>query len=158
MAEWFSANAAEAGKHSTILTVLFFILAVGAGIIAETIGARFEYHICDRAGKRNHENFSAVWNKYLTLKFEHDPIGQTYLKYLHLHLKFELNFSVAVLMFACAVGTMHFQHADWTVDWPFYVSCLVVAAALLWESVASSNNLHTVRKQLVDKYQPLTRQ
>ena len=152
MLDWLSENAETVGKHSTVLTVFFFILAVGGGILAETIGARFEYHICDWRANKSCDNFSDVWNKYLTLKFEHDPIGQKYLRYLHLHLKFELNFAAAVLLVAISVGFMDWNFKDTSVHWLFYTVCGVGAAALLWESVSSSINLHNVRKQLVEKY------
>ena len=149
---WITSQLDDAKKQSTVATVMFFILAVGGGIIAETLGARFEYHVCDSRAKKKHKEFSDIWNKYLRLKFDKDPIGQSYLRYLHLHLKFELNFACALMVLAASILILDWRHADLTVHWALYVSLIVSAILLLLESISSAMNLHAVRQELVNEY------
>ena len=149
---WTTKAAGIAGTHSTLATVFFFIATVGGGLIAETFGARFEYHICDWRGKTKCPDFIANWNKYLTLTFEKDPIGQKYLRYLHLHLKFELNFGCSIILLAFAIALLDCQFADVSFGLPLYTVMTVCGALLLWEAISTSINLNSVRKQLVDSY------
>ena len=149
---WATTTGKIIGEHSTLTTVFFFIFTVGGGLIAETFGARFEYHICDWRGRANCSEFSSNWNKYLTLKFENDPIGQKYLRYLHLHLKFELNFGCAILLLAFGIATLDCRYTDVSFGWPLYAVMCASAFLLLWEAISTSINLNNVRKQLVNTY------
>lgn len=90
---------ADTKRLETGLAVFFIALACGE--IVEDFGSRIESRFDDRL-KEKCDHFKADWYDYLSLSFEHDPVGRGYIRSLVIRLKFE--FGLALGLCGCALG------------------------------------------------------
>ena len=129
-----------------------FTLVVAGGVFAESLGSWFEDLVSTRCLKKKYTDYESVWNQYLTLAFEHDPVGQKYIRYLILHLKFELNMGTALFLGTVSLGWLDRCDAAFNIPCAIYTATILLAAFLFYDSCSTAKLLHKVRSQLVEKY------
>jgi hypothetical protein len=134
-------------KYPGAATVVFSLVVLTAGLIAEEVGARLETHfdkcVSKCAGFEHHE---ADWFKYLRLAFDREPVGHRYLRSLVLRLKFELGIVAATVPFV--VGMLFIEIATvWRLA-TVAISCLVTGY-LYFEAKCSNKTLSELRREML---------
>jgi hypothetical protein len=139
-----------------LLAVLMLLLAsLTVGFIIEALGGWAEVLLDKQMVKRFPEHLNE-WRHYLTLAYKSDaePIGQSYLREVLLHLKFELSLGIAAVL---ALGGSIPLGIQSNVGCPWMVLVvggqLALAAYLLfYEAPASAKILHDTRHDLLEAY------
>ena len=140
-------------EHSAIAATSVVLLALAVGIILEGIGARIEL-VWDRQIEARHGYDKNEWSHYLMLVLDPEPIGQRYLRTITLALKFELTFSVALLVMIPGVLWLQTVAEPWTVLGllTILILLLLTSTYLLYESRTSAGVLAKVRHDLVTHF------
>lgn len=128
--------------------VLLFLAALLVGLILEAVGALIETGIFDKRlpKEKGYESHDEDWYLYLRLAFKVEPVGNHYLKTLVLHLKFELDGALGLLVAAPGLLPIEFPF------WPKVIgisATVALAMYMLWESQNSHRALSKVRHELL---------
>ena len=87
------------GNHPNFSAFLLVTCAIAAGLIIENFGSCLEKEIDQRLERDNPKHMSDWW-AYLSVTFEKEPIGQSYLRTILLRLKFELSMFFSLIIFS----------------------------------------------------------
>jgi len=134
------------------LSIVVLILSwIAFGFIVESTGSYIEAYVIDR-WRPDRVELAKIWAKYLALSWEHEPVGQRYLRRLLITFKFELNmltatlFSIIGVVALWARDILHCEAASWTL-----LGLASFAALLFFWSYQSSVVLAKVRKILTNR-------
>lgn len=123
----------------------------------ENFGSWIEVQCYDRRQKKIHKDYKLIWDQYLQLSFENEPIGQRYLRNVLFRMKFELSMAVALLFMVggfCIYDSVYaiLLH-PLVIIFAIYIIPIGLAIYLIFvEGWSGSKILHDTRKLLVDKY------
>jgi hypothetical protein len=136
-------------QNAGLSSLALLLIAMTAGHVIEDLGSRIEAHFWDACLKRRNKRFIQEWKDYLRLAFEHEPVGQHYLKTILLRFKFETNLAVSLI-----VSLLGMISYGVVVGGPGYCVCSgilfpLLAAYLLYESKTSCKVLADIRHQLL---------
>lgn len=85
-------------SHSTLAAVLGFLVSIGFGLLVQELGSAFEALVIDKRLSLTNPHHMDEWYLYLRCTLPQDLIGRGYIHDLVLFLKFELNFTSALLV------------------------------------------------------------
>ena len=141
----------------TLIATLVILLSLISGIILENLGSRIEVHYYDERQLKNDSEYLDVWDKFLQLAYDKEPIGQRYIRNILFRMKFELSVGAALVFMTIGLGIYNYTHTIFTNLWlnilVIYVTPLVGTLYLIFiEGWQSSKILHATRKLLVEKY------
>lgn len=124
-----------------------FCAATLVGMILEDLGTRLE-----RRWNNVNENVAKYWYKYLSLKFDHEPVGIRQATDLQMRLKFELSACCATVL--AAIPVVPFLGARTSIWFAAVtaVAALILAWYLWFEARSSYEVLHKIRMHLCDAY------
>lgn len=150
----------------TTFIFVFLVLAISLGMIFEEIGANMEDYIDAYFEKRDKDinlrhiasgnpgfverTHLEVWDKYLEMHFEKEPIGQEFIRTILLRLKF--NLSMIVSLVVCILSTpCLWAHGIGNPVVLFVATSLMLATIVLFfhSAIKNSNTLSEVRKLLI---------
>lgn len=139
------------------------IAVLAAGLILESLGAYWESHVIDPRMAKRYSEFFQDWYNYLRLAYEHEPVGQRYLRTVHLHLKFELAMWPGLVVCATGINWLNYNTGMFSAAgiWGVTLAILLFAAYFAHESFNSARVLAKVRFALLtprDKPIPATLQ
>lgn len=138
-------------KHELTFITISVLWVIAAGLILEDIGSEIEL-LWDRClKKRSGKRHDAEWYQYLSITFEHEPIGHKYLRTVTLRMKFELAFSISLIPFWAGVLWLHSMAPLFSARNAAIASgfVLMLCAYLLRESYNSSALLAKLRHELL---------
>lgn len=137
--------------HPLATGIALFILSIAFGLVFENLGARIELGLDALITLKEEDHFE-IWKRYLLLTFEHEPIGQRYLRSVLFRMKFELAF----------LGSLPVQTIGWFLlvrrmgltGWGcgIVVAAVVLAVWFTLEAYSSAKILAWVRRDLVGKF------
>jgi hypothetical protein len=98
-----------------------------------------------------------VWDKFLQLAYDKEPIGQRYIRNILFRMKFELSVGVALVFMTIGLSIYNYNHTIFSNLWlnilGVYVAPLLGTIYLIFvEGWQSSRVLHSTRKLLVEKF------
>jgi len=138
-------------SNSGTAALLVLFGAIAAGLILEDIGSWIESRLWDKKLAKKDKAHFETWREYLKLKFQVEPIGQSYIRSILLRMKFELGFGLALMV--TLPGTISLGWQLGLPLWPhltlIFVLTLAIGGYLLHESYDSAHTLSRVRKLLV---------
>lgn len=153
----FNALAFQVQQINTLSTLIVIFIALIAGTMIENIGSWIEVYCYDWRQKINHKDYKLIWEQYLQLSFENEPIGQRYLRNVLFRMKFELSMAVALLLMVGGFCIYDYIYA--ILLHPLVIICAIYilpigsAIYLIFiEGWSGSKILHDTRKLLVEKY------
>jgi len=154
----FKSLATQFQEINTLSTLVVILVALITGIMIENIGSRIEVYYYDWRQKKRHVDYELIWEQYLQLSYENEPIGQRYLRNILFRMKFELSTAIALLIMVIGFGVYESLYTIWLHPaikvLALYLFPLGISAYLIFlEGWSSSRVLHGTRKLLVDKYQ-----
>ena len=140
-------------RHSLVGFAVLSIATMAAGFVLEDLGSRLGIWWDDRLKRRDPE-FGPTWDKYLTLAFSPEPVGQRYIRGLLLRMKFETHFALALLISLAGWLWLESIHTHWTFVGLvlFVIGHVILSAYLLFEAHSAVPVLHNVRAQLVNRF------
>jgi hypothetical protein len=140
-----------AKEHITVSSVLVLLIAIAAGFVVEVFGSRYEESVIDKKLFKNDKDHWKDWYSYLRCAFENPPIGQGHIRNLVVHLKFQLNFAMAlVLAWFGAVWVFCLNEmANGYAMLILSIIILPLAIFLLYEAYYTAEHLAKLRKCLL---------
>lgn len=137
--------------------LVFTFVSLVLGIIIENLGSRIEVRFYDRKQNIPGSDYMKIWDKYLTLAYDPEPIGQHYLRNILFRMKLELSIGISLIIMVIGLGIYNYYS---TIFYSFWQNLLVIYLLplstaiylLVSEGFASSKVLHNTRKLLVEKY------
>lgn len=110
----------------------------------------------DRQNEKADPTFEDVWKKYLTLQFEHEPIGQRYLRNILMRMKFELSLAVGIILFIPGIMYLNTLIGIFCNIYYYFIFLIILPASICFYLIAegkkSSMILAEVRKSFVTKF------
>lgn len=144
-------------ENISILITAITILSLVAGLLIENIGSIVEVLCFDTEHKKKDAKFEDSWERYLQLTFEHEPLGQEYLRTVLLRMKFELSIGVALI--SMSIGLIWLDKVHPIFDTPATSAAILFLLPFslsyyitFWEAKSSSEVLAKTREILVKKY------
>jgi hypothetical protein len=134
------------------------IIGLIIGMILENIGSFIELKFYDKLNEKSDDKFNQIWEAYLLLNFEHEPIGNKYIKTILSRMKFELSFGIALIIATLGTYIYNWNYSIFGNDsCIFKISILliieiVIAGYFIYEGYQSSKVLAKTRKILVAKF------
>ena len=133
-----------------LATTIIIIIILGFGFLSDTLGSTFESYFLDSRRKKENPKFMDNWYLYLRLAFEPEPIGQRYLRKVLMHLKFELNIAVGIILFYIGYLIIYFTTSLTNKNLVITSSVsLVLVTYLIFEVDRTSKMLATIREKIL---------
>jgi len=129
-----------------------FVGSLGAGFVFENLGARIELWL-DRWIVRSRPDHLAIWQRYLLLTLQPEPIGQRYLRTILLRFKFELAILASIPFHLFGWVWLASETGAPTVSFVgTIIGFLVLGVWFIAEAVSSGKILGDVRRSLVMRF------
>lgn len=144
-------------SNSTLMATFVILLSLISGIILENFGSRIEVHYYDEKQLKMDDEYLDVWDKFLQLAYDKEPIGHRYIRNILFRMKFELSVGVSLVFMTIGLGIYNYTHVIFS---NLLLNILVVYVLpimgtlylIFIEGWQSSKILHATRKLLVEKY------
>lgn len=141
----------------TLIATLVILMSLISGIVLENFGSRIEVHYYDEKQMKVDEEYLDIWDKFLQLAYDKEPIGQRYIRNILFRMKFELSVGVALIFMMIGLACYNYEHTIFSNLWlnvfVVYVAPILGSLYLIFvEGWQSSRVLHSTRKLLVEKY------
>ena len=140
-------------KSPTSVLVVALLCGVAMGLVIEDIGSCIEKG-WDRLLEKKTGKHKSDWEAYLTLTLDNDSIAMEYMSDILLSMKFELGFSLALLIAWPGLCWYNWLFDVFSGVAFAIVSVLLIfplAVYLLWESFSSAKLLGRTRALLLEK-------
>jgi hypothetical protein len=140
-----------ASANTGIYVVLLALAALSMGFVLEDMGSRVEGLVWDRLVEKETGVHTSDWYAFLNLAPASEKIGHRYLRTITLHLKFELAFSLALLLLWFGMLWLDSIVLLWSYDSAVLFSAVILSLAsyILWESYSSVWVLARLRHLIV---------
>lgn len=143
-------------NQSVTITAITLISLI-AGMLLENFGGRFEVCYLDWRIQKRNSDFDVIWNKYLSISYKDEPIGQRYLRNILLRLKFEISMGIAMIPMMKGLLILNYQLHIFE---SFYLTLLLMVLMpvtisiylLFYEARSSSLILDKTRRLLVENF------
>lgn len=145
-------------KSEGITTVALFILSITVGLILEDFGSLIEVKFWDALNKKKYPEIDDEWEAYLKLDLPSncDLVAQRYLRTILVRMKFELSFSISLILMTIGliILNLNFPFSNFGLPFYFYgiILPLIIASYVLYESKISSELMLKTRKKIIDKF------
>lgn len=138
--------------QTSLLVALISILSLMSGLIIENLGSVIEKHVYDKINAPTDD----IWNSFLKLTYEREPVGHRYLRNILMRMKFELGLGVGLIFMS--IGLMIYNyHFSFVASQGnallfLFVMPALLSIYLLREGLSSSTVLHKTRMLLVEEF------
>ncbi len=148
--------------NHVLLVSICTVLSLVTGILLENLGSHFEVDYIDvrlehyENEKKLSPSFTEVWNQFLQLSYENEPVGQRYLRNLLVRLKFELSTGIALIGHSIGwllYGKCCYVFGGCCIAVLYHLVCWSGAVYLLFiEAPTTARVLARTRRLLVERY------
>ena len=125
-----------------------------AGLILEDIGSRIEVG-WDAILDSRPDDQSGKWKEYLQLQIQDEYVGQRYLRTIYVRFKFELSMAPSLAISTIGLIWLNNLYHFWAIGSIAWIATalFLVAAYLLYESYASSDQLRELHCWIIEAVQ-----
>ena len=88
-------------------SLVYVFISIAIGMVLEDIGSRIEVSFGKQVSK-NESDYMDNWDKYLRTHFEKRPVGEEYISSVVMRMKFELSFSVALILMEIGIVLLNY--------------------------------------------------
>jgi hypothetical protein len=139
-------------SNYTYVITLVTILSLIFGLIIENIGSRIEVEVFDKVNKCD----SKIWEKFLKLSYEKEPVGHRYLRNILMRMKFELGLFIALIFMAIGLIVFNYKFPIFESQCSalifLFIIPIALAVFLYKEGLSSSKVLNNTRILLVEEF------
>jgi hypothetical protein len=130
--------------------ITYVFIAIAAGMVLENLGSRIEVWFGWLVARKD-KQYNDEWDQYLRTNFAAPPIGLDYISSIVMRMKFELSFSISLIIFVIGISILNkFQSSYWSTEFiVITVTISVIALYLLFEAFSSVKLLGSLRRNLL---------
>ena len=144
--------------HQLAIAVTYVLCAIAIGMIIEDFGSRVEVlydKIIDGKAGSTH---NADWDKFLKTSFDPQPIGLAYVEIVVMRFKFELSFSISLIIAIIGFAILNHSHNIVSGGIQFYIilTTVLLVSYLLYEAYSAAKLLGRTRALLLQGINKIT--